>query len=60
MMSCECKKGNCRWTLALVETPEKFFRVKGLRVRAIQVLESVRLCYFKGHLITFNNLQFGA
>lgn len=59
-MLCECKKGNCRWTLALIETPEKFFRVKGLRVRAIQVLESVRLCYFKGHLITFNNLQFGA
>ena len=60
MILCECKKGNYRLTLALVESPEKFFRVKGLRIRARQVWGSVRLCSFRGHLITLNNLQFRA
>lgn len=60
MILCECKNVHYRLTLALVEAPEKFFRVQRLRVRARQVGENVRLCYFTGYLITLNNLQFSA
>lgn len=60
MTPCTCKKVHYRLTLALVESPEKFFTVKRLRFTARQVWESVRLCYFRGQLITLNNLQFSA